>query len=38
MFRKVIVSCLVALGLGACHASVHAGPVHAGAGVHADRR
>jgi len=34
MFRKVIIPCLVALGLVACRASVRAGPVHAGAGVH----
>ncbi len=34
MFRKVMLSCLAALGLVACRASVRAGPVHAGAGVH----
>ena len=34
MFRKVIISCLAALGFAACHASARVGPVHASGGVH----
>lgn len=38
MLRKVITVCIVALGFAGCRASVKAGPVHAGAGVHTDHR
>jgi hypothetical protein len=38
MFRKVIISCLAAFGLVACHASARVGSVHAAGGVHHDHR
>jgi hypothetical protein len=38
MLRQVIIACVAVLGLAACRASVRAGPVHAGAGVHSDHR
>jgi hypothetical protein len=33
MFRKIIVTMLLASGLVACRAHVKAGPVHAGGGI-----
>ena len=38
MLRKLIVPCLIALGFVGCRASVQAGRVHAGAGVHTTQR
>jgi hypothetical protein len=38
MLRKLILSCLLVLSATACRASVRAGPVHAGGGVHTDSR